>query len=77
MSDTEHTPTCRDMAVRHGIPIADVVKIDQVAANDIILDAACAARARGATVEQVVAAMREVGLDGAVGRLSGLRELNG
>ena len=73
----------RRLADTHGIAIADVAKLDQVAASPTVLDAACAARARGATVEQIATALRGVGLGAqqedarAVSRLGQLRELNG
>lgn len=79
MSDTGYTSTHRDMAVRHRIPIAEVEALERAAGNDTILDAACAARARGAPVAELIAAMRDTGLDGRqrIERLNGLRELNG
>jgi hypothetical protein len=86
MSDTPtQTPggVYRRLADTHRISIADVARLDQVASNPAILDAACATLARGVSVENITTALRAVGLgaaqDDAVAteRLSQLRELNG
>lgn len=82
MSDTPTQTTggvYRRLADTHGVSIADVARLDQIVDSPAILDAACATLARGATVEHIIAILREQGMDKAsqAQRLGQLRELNG